>query len=152
MKETTSSVWTFQMIIVFMLIFAGFLALVLTYSKAYTIKNSFISIIEKYDGINNNTLKILNNYALNNNYKAWAHCPDSNGVWYGVNITDGTIEQAKNDVKYNYCFSGKVDQKGLTYYDIEIFYKFNLPFFEALGLYRIKGHTNSFNPANDIIM
>lgn len=152
MKETSSSVWSFQMIIIFMLIFAGFLALVLTYSKAFAIKNRFLSIIEKYDGITEESLDIMNNYARNNGYKAKAHCTTREGVYvYGVIIHDDVVEVAREDQYYNYCFSIKTDHKGLTYYDLEVFYKFNLPFFQSLGLYRIEGHTNSFTPADNII-
>ena len=51
MKAVSESTWTFQMIIFFMLIFACFLTLVLSYNKAYTIKNRMLSIVEKYEGI-----------------------------------------------------------------------------------------------------
>ena len=47
MKAVSESTWTFQMIIFFMLIFACFLTLVLSYNKAYTIKNRMLSIVEK---------------------------------------------------------------------------------------------------------
>ena len=70
---------------------------------------------------------------------------------YGVLIHDDIVEVAKPNEKYNYCFTIRTDHRGLTYYDLEVFYKFNLPFFQSLGLYRIEGHTSSFNPSNEII-
>ena len=38
MKTVSESTWSFQLIIFFILIFACFLTLILSYSKAYTIK------------------------------------------------------------------------------------------------------------------
>ena len=71
MKAVSESTWTFQMIIFFMLIFACFLTLVLSYNKAYTIKNRMLSIVEKYEGITSESLKIINGYVLEKGYKMY---------------------------------------------------------------------------------
>ena len=150
MKEASSTMWTFQMIIIFMLIFSAFLALILVYSKAFSIKNNFISIIEKYDGITKESFMILNNYAKNHSYKEKAHCAgDGTSIWYGVNIEDNTYEVADENKEYNYCFSEEHDARGLIYYNIVIFYRFNLPVLNNLGGYRINGRTNSFRVSPD---
>ncbi len=153
MKETTSTMWTFQMIIVFMLIFAAFLALILVYSKAFSIKNRFLSIIEKYDGITQESLLIMNNYAKSHNYKAKAHCPgDRDKTWYGVNVEDNSYEVSDDNKYYSYCFSQERDARGLIYYNIVVFYRFNLPVLNSLGGYRIDGRSTSFRvAANQIV-
>ena len=153
MKETTSTMWTFQMIIVFMLIFAAFLALILVYSKAFSIKNRFLSIIEKYDGITQESLLIMNNYAKSHNYKAKAHCPgDRDKTWYGVNVEDNSYEVSDDSRYYSYCFSQEHDARGLIYYNIVVFYRFNLPVLNSLGGYRIDGRSTSFRvAANQIV-
>ncbi len=153
MKETTSTMWTFQMIIVFMLIFAAFLALILVYSKAFSIKNRFLSIIEKYDGITQESLLIMNNYAKSHNYKAKAHCPgDRDKTWYGVNVEDNSYEVSDDSRYYSYCFSQERDARGLIYYNIVVFYRFNLPVLNSLGGYRIDGRSTSFRvAANQIV-
>ena len=153
MKEASSSVWSFQMILIFMLIFSGFLALILVYSKAYTIKNRFISIIEKYSGIDEDTIQILNNFAKNNGYVATSKCPtDEDKTWYGVIISDNVVESVNPDTNYNYCFASGYDNNNMVYYDIQMFYKFSLPILSGLGLYRINGKTSSFRPSREIIM
>ena len=81
-----------------MLIFSTFLALILVYSKAFSIKNNFISIIEKYDGVTEESLKILNNFALNHHYRAKAHCAgNSSETWYGVTLENSEYELAQDD-------------------------------------------------------
>ena len=152
MKETTSSMWTFQMIILFILIFAAFLALILVYSKAFTIKNRFLSIIEKYDGVTNESFEIMNHYALNHHYSAKAPCPNDVKIWYGVNLATGDFEVSNGGKSYNYCVSPNVDEKGLLYYNIVVFYRFSLPVLNSLGSYRIDGRTTSFRPSSDRII
>ena len=149
MKETTSTMWTFQMIIIFMLLFAAFLALILVYSKAFSIKNRFLSIIEKYDGITSESLQIMNNFARSHNYKAKAICPKDGKSWYGVDIVDDSYEAAKDNKRYSYCFSQEHDAKGLIYYNIVVFYRFNLPVLNSLGGYRIDGRSTSFRVSSD---
>ena len=51
MREVSGSTWVFQLMIIFILIFACFLCLVINYSKAYRVKNEVLSIIEKYEGM-----------------------------------------------------------------------------------------------------
>ena len=146
MKEVSSSTWTFQMIIIFMLIFAGFLALVLTYSKAFSIKNRFLTMIEKYDGITSESIKVMNNFAINKGYIATYSCPED---WYGVDIYNDVVEIANENEKYNYCFIDHKDNNGLYYYEIQVFYKFNLPFLNSLGLYKIEGKSKSFRDSDN---
>ena len=62
MRETIGTTWTFQLIIIFILIFACFLSLVISYSRAYAIKNEALSVIEKYEGVSTESGQILNNY------------------------------------------------------------------------------------------
>ena len=51
MREVSGSTWVFQIMILFILIFACFLTLVLNYNKAYRVKNNMVSIIEVHEGI-----------------------------------------------------------------------------------------------------
>ena len=107
MREVTGTTWSFQIIILFILIFACFLTLVLSYSKAYTIKNDTMSMIEKYEGITTESVSIINNYLIQKGYSTMAHCPtsDETDTWYGVSsLTEGVIEPVRNGTDYYYCF------------------------------------------------
>ena len=101
MKAVSESTWTFQMIIFFMLIFACFLTLVLSYNKAYTIKNRMLSIVEKYEGITSESLKIINGYVLEKGYSTTGKCESG---WVGALDFNGNVEEAKESNKYYYCF------------------------------------------------
>lgn len=147
MKAVSESTWTFQMIIFFMLIFACFLTLVLSYNKAYAIKNRTISIIEKYEGVTQDSIEVINGFMLEKGYKTTGKCQSG---WYGAIDLEGNVEEANSANKYYYCYKeNKVDGKDLIDYDIQIFYKFNLPVIGNIALYKIDGTTKSFRGANE---
>lgn len=146
MREVSGSTWSFQIIIIFILIFSGFLALVLTYNKAYTIKNRMMSIIEKYEGVTTESLAVINSYVNNQSYNTTAKCPvEADEVWYGTIDKDGLYEVAESGKEYYYCFHENKDEKsGKLYYDVVVFYRFNLPFLGDIFTYKISGETKPF--------
>lgn len=148
MREVSGTTWTFQLIIIFILIFACFLTLVLNYSKAYSVKNRMLTIIEKYEGITPESDDILNSYLTKKGYKTIGKCPDG---WYGAINLEGNYEQAKENKKYYYCFTEDKTPAGLVYYTIGVFYRFNLPFIGELVTFQVKGVTNNFAGSNNRI-
>lgn len=141
MREVSGTTWTFQLIIIFILIFSCFLTLVLNYSKAYAVKNRMLTTIEKYEGITSESSKVINNYLTNKGYKTIGKCPSE---WYGAVDLDGTYELAEDNKKYYYCFTESNAKSGQIYYTIVVFYRFNLPFIEELTIFQVKGKTGSF--------
>lgn len=146
MREVSGSTWVFQMMLIFILIFACFLCLVINYYKAYRVKNEMLSIIEKYEGMTSKSEDIVNNYLLGESYLALGRCPEG---WFGVRINDGGYEEADGVRTYNYCFVEKSDASGQIYYDIRVFYKFNLPFLGELMTFNVDGTTNTFQGSNN---
>ena len=141
MKAVSESTWTFQMIIFFILIFACILTLVLNYNKAYAIKNRTLSIIEKYEGVTYESLDIINGYMYEKGYKTTGKCQDG---WFGAIDLEGNVEESKSSEQYYYCFKENTNNKNQIYYDIEVFYKFNLPVIGNIAIYRIAGTTKAF--------
>ncbi len=150
MKQSIGTSTLFKMILVFTLLFAAFLALAVTYNKVYKLKNETISILEKYEGVNENSLTIINNYLRNNGYNATSSC-DKNE--YGmISLNDTLYEAAQDGKKYYYCMKHTCSTERCTvgggnriYYDIRLFFKFNLPFFGDLTIFNIKGETKEIN-------
>ncbi len=167
MKNVSESTWSFQIILIFIFIFACFLTLVLTYSKAYTIKNRMLTIIEKYNGITTDSSEYISNFVSEHSYTGSGKCPEG---WYGVkdiyeDVQD--FELASDKERYNYCYTIKdANRKSSSdpvgwdpsiqgknvYYEIVVFYKFNLPFIGEIATYKIKGQTHDFKASNSIIV
>ncbi len=148
MKEVSSTTWSFQIIIFFILIFACFLTLVLTYSKAYTIKNRMLTMIEKYEGFTPDSIGVINGFVKQYSYATKGTC---NEAWYGAIDLNANYEEAKSNTKYYYCFNENKTSDGKIYYDLVVFYKFNLPVVGQIATYRITGQTQSFIGANNRI-
>lgn len=141
MREVSGSTWVFQLMIIFILIFACFLTLVINYSKAYRVKNEMLSIIEEYEGITPTSNDIINNLLRGEAYLTTGTCPVD---WYGVKISDGSRQESDGKTNYSYCYTEKRTPDNRIYYSIIVFYKFNLPFLGELMTFRVDGTTESF--------
>ena len=94
MRESIGTTWVLQLVILFILLFVGFLTLSLNYSKSYKVKNELLSVIEKYEGLTTDSVKIINNYLSKNGYKTMGKCGDDG--WYGTKSIDsdnGVLER-----------------------------------------------------------
>ncbi len=147
MRETFGTTWTFQLIIVFILIFSCFLSLVISYSKAYSLKNESLTIIEKYEGLTTESGEIMNNYLRENGYRTTGKCPEG---WLGAVDLDGTYEKVKDSTRYYYCLTEE-SEKDKIHYNIRLFYKFNLPVIGDITTFKIEGTTNDFIGNNNRI-
>lgn len=156
MRQSIGATWILQLVIVFMLIFVGFLALSINYTKAFRIKNEVLSIIEKYEGISSGekgSIAITNNYLRHNNYQTMGTCESGS---YGVaDLSNNTVIATSDRSKYYYCVK-KVGTSDSTYpdrvmYEIETFFKFNLPFLGDLFTFHVTGETIDISwPEDDI--
>ncbi len=141
MKEAIGSTWTIQLMIIFILIFTCFLTLVMSYSRAYSIKNEALSITEKYEGISSESGEILNNFLKENAYKTVGKCPTG---WWGASDLDGEFALARDNQEYYYCFQETSSPKGTITYELRFFYKFNLPVLGDITTFKVDGTTKAF--------
>ena len=135
MKESIASIWITGIVITFMLIFSGYLAVTISYSSTIKMKNTVLSIIEKRYGITNmngkivdskvygsskkvcssfGTLQSINLYLRGNAYKITGPCTEGKGdedglTWYGVyGLYDTNADTKCNlEVQYEEAVRGK---------------------------------------------
>lgn len=110
MKHSISNMWLLGLVALFIFVFAGFLAVTISYSVAFKTKNEMLNIIEKHNGLTYSTrtsttsgqysgkniitglgtLQTLNAYLYGMGYKVKSVCPSNeqhgtkNVVWYGI--------------------------------------------------------------------
>lgn len=138
MREAIGAQTIFKTILIFTFLFAGFIAVAITYNKAYRLKNEVINILEKYEGISNQSLKIINNYLDKSGYLSTNVC--DNGE-YGVNdLQNVNYELARPNQKYYYCLNYELKNNQI-FYKIKLFSRFNLPFIGDIFYFRITGET-----------
>lgn len=144
MKNTITTSETFKYMLVFTFLFAAFLALAITYNKAFKQKNEIILILEKYEGVSNKSMSIINNYLKTTNYSTVGNCESGD---YGIKSLDDTSPSlANNGEQYLYCLNNKIvknENGDKIYYDVKIFYKFNIPFVGDLLTFKISGETKA---------
>ena len=97
MRHTIGGTWLLGLMIVFIMLFVGFIVLTINYSRTVKIKNEMIDMIEKYEGLNNSSIELVNNYLRYTGYDATGVCltdeEDQKGV-YGSLDLDGTMLEA----------------------------------------------------------
>ena len=101
MRESIGSTWVFMIVIVFILLFVSFLTLALTYSKSFKTKNELINIIEKYEGVSSDSVKVINNYLSYSGYDVKGRCPNDKGTWLAAtDLKNTTLVKAQKNVDY----------------------------------------------------
>lgn len=154
MRETIGSTWVFQLVLIFILIFAAYLALTINYSKSFRVKNEVVSIVERYEGFTDDAIKLVNNYLSANNYQAMGTCPDG---WMGAASLSDTasslVLDTSSSTKYYYCVN-KISgyhsaYPDRAYYKIRLFFKFDLPVVGQISTFDVDGQTYELDHTYD---
>ena len=160
MREAIGGTWLFQIVIVFVLLFAGFMCLTINQSKAFNVKDKIIQTIQSNNGIDLNsecgsdatgTLCAISSYLIDSAYRTTGNCDtlslNDNYTYHGFS-RDGKVNQ-KNAA---FCVA-KINSGGsqneefaselpsAAYYRVVVFYQLDLPIFNELFNFRIKGDT-----------
>lgn len=153
MRQTIGGTWLLQLMILFILLFVGFIILTLNYSKTVKLKNEVISMVEKYDGLNEQSIGLVNNYLLTSGYAVTGSClsEEQRGIYGAFDLNSTELEEARSGEKYYYCIKKYKGANTSYYYQITLFYKFNLPVIGDTSRFTIKGTTTNFQPKDDRI-
>ena len=105
MRTNLGSTWFMQLMILFILIFAGYIILTLNYSRTIKIKNEAVAMIEKYEGMNDSSIKLVNDFFINSRYETMGVCvkEEENGVYGLADLNSTMLEPAEPGKKYYYC-------------------------------------------------
>ena len=71
------------------------------------------------------------------------------GVYGSDNLNNYTLEPAIANKKYYYCVKKYSGANTSKYYQVTLFYKFNLPVFGSLSGFTIRGTTSNFQAVDD---
>lgn len=142
MREAIGGTWLFQIVIVFLLLFAGVICFGVNYSRAFNTKNKIINVIQRDKGLSDTTIIKIGSILKDTGYYATGECIDSYAR-YSVQDKD---TKGSTTNKANYCIkeittSNNDGAKERTYYKVQVFYQFDLPIFGDLFNFSIKGDT-----------
>lgn len=86
MRESIGGAWIFQLVIIFILLFTGFLCVAINYNKAFKVKNEVIDYVEREEGLTSRTdsgvriggsLELIGAYLQQAGYSSKGYCPDN---------------------------------------------------------------------------
>lgn len=133
MRESIGGTWLFQIAIVFILLFAGYLALSVNYSRAFKVKNEIISIIERNEGPTTKAQSQITQYLGTVNHTVVGKCETDETAFMSTHYGRGAYCLKKT------CVDGHVISR--AYYKVTVFFKFDLPVVGDLFTFRVVGET-----------
>lgn len=142
MREAIGGTWIFTIVIVFIVLFSGYLAISVNYSKAFKVKNQILTIIEQKEGLDKNAQSEIETYLNGVGYAVYGKCDK----------TETGMVQNTNHTGYKYCVSKRKSGSGTlerTYYRVRVWFRLDLPIFGNLFTFPVTGETKAVYYAND---
>ena len=151
MKEAVGGISLFTIVIVFVVLFTGYISLSINYSKAYNVKNELINIIKNQGGVctsltpsssNNcfNFAEQITDYFKETNYRSFGTCADGFVGYTRTGEVAGSGDRAAFCVR-GISANGNSELPNALYYQVQVFWQLDLPIFSSLFNFRISGET-----------
>lgn len=161
MREAIGGTWLFQIVILFILLFTGFMCLSINHSKAFKVQSSIIDIIERHNGVDltkspssDETLKDIVDLLKKTSYRTTGKCPteklvNNTRISYQGFTRDGN-QSGGSDIAFCIAkvettsfYSVPIPQElpNMPYYRVVVFYQLDLPIFNDLFNFRLTGDT-----------
>lgn len=152
MRNSIGGLWIFSIVIVFMAILIAYISISINYSTAYRLKSAMVTRLEQYDGLNNTAINELEGLISSYGYRQKGNCRGDDGNQY-FGVLNGHISENPK-TKQNYCiYRDKRDavngSEAKYYYEIEVFFGFNLPVLGDIYTFRVGGETGPIYYPND---
>lgn len=151
LRNSINGTWLFGIVITFMAILIAYISISINYSKAYEMKTKMVTIIEEYDGLNPKTVEYLNKISGSYGYRMKNNCSSTGDKIVGIRDGVPTVNPTEPQ---NICVTrelkeGSEHSEKKYYYNIEVFFGFDLPVLGNIFTFRVSGETNAiYYPAS----
>ncbi|MDO4341294.1 MAG: hypothetical protein Q4C44_00940 [bacterium] len=152
MREAIGGTWLLTIVLVFIVLFSSFLALSINYSKAFKVKNGIVNIIEKKEGLSDDSQQEIKDYLSTVGYLVYSKCPKNLTEQGDGTLVSGFDPYAADATKYRYCVAKTVDDSGnikKSYYKVTVFFRVDLPILGEIFTFPISGETKPIYFAKD---
>lgn len=163
MKEAISGVSLFNIVIVFVLLFTGYISLSINYSKAYNVKNELLTIIKNQGGVCTSTSRNspgncfnftdqIQEFFKETSYRSTGNCKTEDD-WVGYSRKGEKISNGKNA---SFCIraikrEGNRELPNSLYYQLKVFYQLDLPVINNVFEFAIFGETARIYEPNECV-
>ena len=160
MKESIGGISLFNIVIVFVMVFTGYISLTINYSKAYNIKNEILNIIRNQGGVCTSSVASSGNkcytfkdqivdYFKETNYTSVGRCDDD---WYGYSRSGELLGLGSK--KAAFCVKAieahaTSELPDAVYYKVKMFYHLDLPVINRFWNFTVEGETTRVYAPNE---
>ena len=146
MREAVGSYFLTTIFIVFIVLFTGYMCLSINMNKAYKVKNEIINIIQKNNGLDENTLIQIQDFMTKVGYRTTGTCDSNNDLAFGISGTSANSNKpvfcAKEVVtEYSADAHTSTQFPKASYYQVKVFFSIDLPVVRQLFTFGLKGST-----------
>ena len=134
MREAIGASWIMIIVMTFIALFSGYLALSINYSKAFRVKDGIVDRIEKHSGLNADALSDITDLINEIGYNAKGKCDMLETGYFAdyVGINRTQVVPRPSTGTYNYCVSkvkayNPAGQLTAAYYQVVVFFSLSLP-------------------------
>lgn len=140
MRESIGGAMMLRIFLVVIVIFVVFLCVSANYARAFRVKNGVITIIEQYEGINDKSISLVEEYigrmgyscGVNKGYKKFDKYNELTNY-----VLDRTDTDSNGDDEVIREYDGKQDKV----YNVQVCVDWNFPVIDAFGTWRFTGRT-----------
>jgi len=155
MKEAIGGTWIYGIVLLFITVFTCFVSVSTNYSRCFKIKDEIILTLEHYHGINEKSIKTINEYLTGIGYSSTGKCPDDGNKWYKFSAADANRTTGYGG-NTNYCITkhnvvsrnantqvinGPIGHPDSAYYGVVVFFRLDWPIFRQFFNITISGET-----------
>ena len=163
MRESIGGAWIYALVLGFVLLFTSFISLAISYNKVFKVKNEVLSIIEKYNGVNDKNVDIIANYLKTSGYSIkgingtkCSSLGEEEDTDFGSASTTGYKYFGDFTKKVNIaddktmCIKRIQRERNVYIYDVVLFYDFNIPVIGDIFKFKITGQSQDIYYPRDI--
>lgn len=146
MKESVGALGLTNIVIVFIILFSGYLCVSINNTKAYNVKNEIINIIQKHNGVNESTLDEIRDYMNKVGYRSMGNCdPEFDGQGYtNTGYASGKALFCIKAVDATNNLTDKYNQfPTVRYYKVKVFFSLDLPILKSVFSFNLSGTTKN---------
>ena len=132
MRDAYGGTFMIEIMMVFVVLFVSFTAVIVNVAKTFRIKNELINIIEQDGGYNTKAESDISSYFDTTSYQLIGDRPSScsdNKYWH--------------DSKY--CVTPLPDENNTEYYKVTVYVSISLPIFDLSFIIPVSGETEVHN-------
>ena len=152
MKESIGVLSLTNIVILFILVFTGYLCVMLNQTKAYNVKNEIITIIQKHNGLGDDALTEIKEYMDKVGYRSTGKCDkvdyNDGSITSKAIQTSGELTDSDNGMicitthSINYNLNDPTGQfPNAAYYDVKVFFALDMPIINSVFNFNLRGNT-----------